>query len=700
MDSEVVKRAKAGDTGALEEIYNETRQMVYFTALGIVKKEDDAEDVVQDTYMKAFENLPRLQEDKAFPKWLKTIVIHISKNYLKKCKPVLFRDDEQEDAVIGSAEEISEDFLPQEYLEQTEKQKIIQDMVFGLPDAQRIAVILYYYDELPLSEVSKVMETADGTTKSRLNYARKQIKAKVDEQEKQGNKLYVGVPMLTRILHMVSQRCDLPAEAAKHILSNSLRAANVTVPTASSTAAGSGAAQAAAGKSAPGVMENIAAAGKPAAKGLLAKIAGMSVKTRVISLISAAVLLAGGGTGIAVAVKQHNDAAQAAIVMQQNRDRAAKAAAAKTKQEAAKAAVSSRAASSSSQAAAPGTLSEQDRQLYKAFYNANFEGTAKGVFFADLTHDGRDEMLVTYLDNQHSPESGVLAVYTIRNGTVAKIFERPHDVSHSGIGAEYLYRENGLDYIFEPFDLHPNAYGDNVSSRDEISYWIIFFDENGKQKTYKSDSYADTIYMDGRIEYAQAGDAKQQKQHQNAVYDSIKSYTAKSKLLFKAEWGGDIIFGDGVRDPFGESSAASDSSGKAPSSSSQAARSSSSTADLSGLYTKPGVSWTGNNQEYEEAFDFEKDGTMDYDYSYNSVNKDYTGTYQVTGDKMTMNLKESKYNASLKKDVPIANGETISPVYTMKLEDGEMTLTLISGTPMSKYQKVGETVKYDKFMFD
>ena len=91
---------------------------------------------------------------------------------------------------------------------------------------------------------------------------------------------------------------------------------------------------------------------------------------------------------------------------------------------------------------------------------------------------------------------------------------------------------------------------------------------------------------------------------------------------------------------------------------------------------------------------------MDYDYSYNSVNKDYTGTYQVTGDKMTMNLKESKYNASLKKDVPIANGETISPVYTMKLEDGEMTLTLISGTPMSKYQKVGETVKYDKFMFD
>ena len=86
--------------------------------------------------------------------------------------------------------------------------------------------------------------------------------------------------------------------------------------------------------------------------------------------------------------------------MQQNRDRAAKAAAAKTKQEAAKAAASSRAASSSSQAAAPGTLSEQDRQLYKAFYNANFEGTAKGVFFADLTHDGRDEMLVTYLDKQ------------------------------------------------------------------------------------------------------------------------------------------------------------------------------------------------------------------------------------------------------------------------------------------------------------
>lgn len=53
MDSEIIKKAKAGDNRALEEIYNQTRQTVYFTALGIVKNEEDAEDLVQDTYIKS-----------------------------------------------------------------------------------------------------------------------------------------------------------------------------------------------------------------------------------------------------------------------------------------------------------------------------------------------------------------------------------------------------------------------------------------------------------------------------------------------------------------------------------------------------------------------------------------------------------------------------------------------------------------------
>lgn len=335
MDVEIVQRARTGDSHALEEIYNGTRQMVYFTALGIVRNEDDAEDVVQDTYIKVFQNIARLQDERAFISWLKTIVVNISKNSLKKRKPTLFQNREEEDAALGTIEEVGEDFLPQEYVDQEEKREIVRSMIENLPDTQRTAVMLYYFDELPLSEVSRVMETTEGTTKSRLNYARKQIRVKVDEQERQGNKLYAGVPMLTRILHLVSQSCNLPTETAKHILANSLQAANIAAGTAaSSAAAGSEVANQAmiADRASTALESSVAgtAAKASATRGVLAKIAGMSAQTKLIALIAAGVVVVGSGTGAVLAVKHHNDAAQAAIVLQQKQkaESAAKAKAA------------------------------------------------------------------------------------------------------------------------------------------------------------------------------------------------------------------------------------------------------------------------------------------------------------------------------------------------------------------------------------
>lgn len=316
MDAEVVRRAKAGDAGALEEIYNETRRSAYFTALEIVRNEDDAQDLVQESYVKAFRNLPRLRDDGAFVPWLKTIVANLSKNHLKKRKPMLFRDGEEEDAVLGSIEEVGEDFLPEQYADQAEKREIVKGIVESLPDLQRTAVILYYFNGLPLSEVARIMEAADGTTKSRLNYARKQIKLKVAEQERQGNRLCAGVPILGRILRLVSRSCDLPAEAAKNVFVNALRAAGIAAPAEPAAPAGPDGITAAA----EGTAET---AGRPAARGIFARVAGWSAKTRLIALIAAGVVVAGAGAGTAIALRRHNDAAQAAAALQQQQAREA-----------------------------------------------------------------------------------------------------------------------------------------------------------------------------------------------------------------------------------------------------------------------------------------------------------------------------------------------------------------------------------------
>lgn len=526
MDSEIVLKAKSGDAQALEQIYNETRQMVYFTALSIVKNEEDAEDLVQDTYIKVFENIYRLQDEKAFLKWLKTIAVNISKNYLKKKKPMLFQDDEQEDAVIGNIEEIGEDFLPQEYVDHAEKREIIKKMVDDLPDAQRTAVILYYYNELPLSEVSKFMETADGTTKSRLNYARKQIRTKVFEEEEKGNRLYAGVPMLTKILHMVSQNYDLPAETAKHILANSLQAANIVAGTAASSSvstAGTGAAGQAAAASSTAAVTGKAAA----AKGIFAKIAGMTVKTRVIALISAAVVIA-GGTGAVVAIRQKQAADQAAIVLQQKQkaESAAKAKAAAEKKAAEEAAAKKKAKEQNA-----AETKSHNLELYKTYYEANFGGKTNAVFFSDLTHDGLDEMLVTYSDGKN-PSSGYLDVYTVEDGSVKRIFQDYVDSSDAKNGAFYLYTEDQKSYLLSPY----------VTTHEGINYsrYEIFSLENsGSKINFKSDN------SDQHTDYE--------------VQTTMMKYEEKSILLVSCPVGSDDIkLGQGKTNPFG-SSASSDS---------------------------------------------------------------------------------------------------------------------------------------------
>lgn len=293
-----VIKGKNGDIESLTEIYNETKNMVYFTVLKLTNSESDAQDLVQDTYIKAFQNLGMLQDEKSFIKWLKTIAINLSKNYLKKCKPLLFKTDENEEQALASIPEISEDFLPAEYVDRQEKCRLIMEIVDSLPDLQRTAVLLYYFDELHIGEVARIMETSEGTTKSRLNYARKQIKEEVEAQEKKGTKLYgvLGIPMLTKILHNASKDYPIPAGVSGNILQACLEATSLEASTSSASAAAAGS------KAAFGAAN---AAGTGTA-GLAAKFMASPLAAKIIAGVVAAGIIVGGGIGISRIVGNTN----------------------------------------------------------------------------------------------------------------------------------------------------------------------------------------------------------------------------------------------------------------------------------------------------------------------------------------------------------------------------------------------------------
>ena len=236
---EVVEKAKQGDQQASTDLFEMTERMVYFTALKFTGCEETARDIVQDTYINVFTELSKLHDNRAFISWIKSIVTNLCKNHMKKRRPILFASDEEEMRALEDIPEVSEDFLPEEYALRREKSRLVMQIVDSLPEAQRMTVILYYYNELPVSEVARIMEVSEGTVKSRLNYARKYIRDEVVKLEKEDNKLYaVPLLLLSRILQNASLDYSLPQNISNIILAESLESASGLSGSSSGLAAG------------------------------------------------------------------------------------------------------------------------------------------------------------------------------------------------------------------------------------------------------------------------------------------------------------------------------------------------------------------------------------------------------------------------------------------------------------------------------
>ena len=204
---ELVEMAVEGDQQAIAILYERTNRKAYYLALQLVKDQDQAQDILQDAYLKVFTNLGMLQQPENFQGWLDTIVINKSKDYLKKKKPVLFsqmaaKDEEESEPDF---EDESGYFSPEKRVDYGETKRLIQEMIDCLPEAQRMAVVLYYLENLPVARIARIMECSEGTVKSRLNYGRKSIKEQVLALEKKGTKLYC-MPLVPFLYWMFRQQ--------------------------------------------------------------------------------------------------------------------------------------------------------------------------------------------------------------------------------------------------------------------------------------------------------------------------------------------------------------------------------------------------------------------------------------------------------------------------------------------------------------
>lgn len=186
--TEAVEKAKQGDQQAKEVLYTETCQHMFFLAKSIVKSDEEAMDIIHDSYICVFQKLDNIKNLSGFKSYLRTTVVNRCKNYLSKKKP-LYLSDMTEDGEDFELEDIDGE-IPDELLENKDVIECVRRVVESLPEEQRMCVILRYYDEMSLQEIADTLEVSLGTVKSSLSRASKKMRDEIERLEKEENKKF------------------------------------------------------------------------------------------------------------------------------------------------------------------------------------------------------------------------------------------------------------------------------------------------------------------------------------------------------------------------------------------------------------------------------------------------------------------------------------------------------------------------------
>lgn len=187
----MVQAAQQGADGAAGRLYETFYQDIYYFIYKTVNDRELAEDLTQDTFMEILQTVGNLQEPAAFVTWSRQIAYHRCTAHFRKRKELLADEDEDGYSIFDTVEEERTEFIPDAALDQEDLKQTIQNMIASLPEDQRTAVMMRYFDEFSVAQIAQIQGVSEGTVKSRLNYGRKAIKKSVEDYEKRsGVKLH------------------------------------------------------------------------------------------------------------------------------------------------------------------------------------------------------------------------------------------------------------------------------------------------------------------------------------------------------------------------------------------------------------------------------------------------------------------------------------------------------------------------------
>ncbi|MCK5675690.1 MAG: sigma-70 family RNA polymerase sigma factor [Verrucomicrobia bacterium] len=183
-DEELVLKSQQGDMCAFDELVERYHGKIYGLTYNMTSNREDAEDLTQEVFVKAFEALPRFRSKSSFYTWLYRIAVNKTINYRKKRnrKRALSLDQfDQEIKADETYHDLTAKGSPLRNISLSELQEKLNEALQHLSEKHRTVVVMHDMQGVPHDEIAKVVKASVGTVRSRLFYARRQMQAELTE---------------------------------------------------------------------------------------------------------------------------------------------------------------------------------------------------------------------------------------------------------------------------------------------------------------------------------------------------------------------------------------------------------------------------------------------------------------------------------------------------------------------------------------
>ena len=153
---------------AFEQLVNQYSEQLYWQVRRIVLTHDDANDVLQNVFLKAWSKLDTFHQESKISTWLYRIALNESLDFMRKKKTQMVSTDDDE-MMVGNT------LMADEYFSGTEVEAMLQEAIAQLPDVQRTVFNMRYFDDMKYSEISEILQTSEGSLKASYHIAVKKI---------------------------------------------------------------------------------------------------------------------------------------------------------------------------------------------------------------------------------------------------------------------------------------------------------------------------------------------------------------------------------------------------------------------------------------------------------------------------------------------------------------------------------------------